>query len=243
MIRRPPRSTRTDTLFPYTTLFRSKGLRRAMATGRLTLTGNIGLTASETFLMKNQNSTFEQQKQSRRDMARLLQNEGITIRSGSVNAAFGCNFEGDIPLDRLLATADAVFELADELGVKIESFGLSDTMAWATPRSIRAAIGALRDRHPDLQFSLHLHDTRGLAMANALAGLEMGVSEFDASIGGLGGCTFGAHKGAAGHLCTEDFAFMCEAMGIETGPDLDKLVDAAELAERIVGPPLPGSVV
>src|SRR3546814_857155 len=173
----------------YTGLFlNEKGLRRAMATGRLTLTGNIGLTASETFLMKNQNSTFEQQKQSRRDMARLLQNEGITIRSGSVNAAFGCNFEGDIPLDRLLATADAVFELADELGVKIESFGLSDTMAWATPRSIRAAIGALRDRHPDLQFSLHLHDTRGLAMANALAGLEMGVSEFAASKIGRASC-------------------------------------------------------
>src|SRR3546814_12644498 len=110
----------------YTGLFlNEKGLRRAMATGRLTLTGNIGLTASETFLMKNQNSTFEQQKQSRRDMARLLQNDGTPIRHGSVNPAFACNFAGDIPLDRILAPAAAGFDLAAVLGAQLEPFGLS----------------------------------------------------------------------------------------------------------------------
>ncbi|WP_201840008.1 hydroxymethylglutaryl-CoA lyase [Microvirga zambiensis] len=227
----------------YTGLFlNEQGLRRALATGRLHIRGSISLTASAAFLARNQNATPDGQRQARCDMVRLLQSEGIPVDAGGVNAAFGCNFEGEIPLERLMATVRDVFDLADELGVRIETLGLSDTMAWATPKAIRSAVGAIRSRYPDVRISLHLHDTRGLALANALAGLQMGVDDFDASIGGLGGCPFAAHKGAAGNLCTEDFAFMCEEMGIDTGLDLERLVAAAELAERIVGHPLPGSV-
>ena len=108
--------------------------------------------------------------------------------------------------------------------MSIKHLGLSDTMAWAMPDKITAAVGALRDAYPGIVISLHLHDTRGMAIANAYAGLLVGVSEFDGSVGGLGGCPLAAHAGAAGNLCTEDFVFLCEEMGIETGIDLERLM-------------------
>jgi hypothetical protein len=103
-------------------------------------------------------------------------------------------------------------------------------------------VSAVREKYPDQWLSLHLHDTRGMGIANAMAGLEMGVTMFDACVAGLGGCPFAAHKGAAGNVCTEDLVFMCQEMGIETGIDLDKMIECAQLAEAIVGHPLPGSV-
>jgi hydroxymethylglutaryl-CoA lyase len=122
-------------------------------------------------------------------------------------------------------------------------FSLADTMAWATPGAIRGVVGAMREKFPGLRLALHLHDTRGMGIANAYAGLEMGVDIFDASVAGLGGCPFAAHKGAAGNVCSEDLVFMCNEMGIETGVDLDALIEAARLAEDIVKHPLPGSVM
>lgn len=228
----------------YTALFMNeKGLERAIATGRLSLHTGFGLCASPAFLQRNANATVAEQKDRKRAMVNMLKARGIApSTTGGISAAFGCNFQGDISLPQLLQTAREVFELAAEFDVELRSLGLSDTMAWATPDRIRRAVGALREAFPQVDISLHLHDTRGMAVANALAGLQMGVSEFDTSIGGLGGCPFAEHKGAAGNLCTEDFAFMCEEMGIETGLDLDKLIEAAQLAERVVGHPLPGSV-
>ena len=107
--------------------------------------------------------------------------------------------------------------------MKPQVFSLADTMAWATPKSIRELVGKVRERFPELTLSLHLHDTRGMGIANAYAGLEMGISIFDSTVAGLGGCPFAAHKGAAGNVCTEDLVFMLDEMGIETGIDLDKL--------------------
>jgi hydroxymethylglutaryl-CoA lyase len=115
-------------------------------------------------------------------------------------------------------------------------------MALATPRSICELVGKARERFPDLTLALHLHDTRGMGIANAYAGLEMGIAIFDTTVAGLGGCPFAAHKGAAGNVCTEDLVFMLDEMGIETGIDLDRLIEVAQLAEDIVGHPLPGSV-
>jgi hydroxymethylglutaryl-CoA lyase len=122
-------------------------------------------------------------------------------------------------------------------------FSLADTMAWATPKSIRELVGKVRERFPDLTLSLHLHDTRGMGIANAYAGIEMGITRFDAAVAGLGGCPFAGHAAAAGNVCTEDLVFMCDEMGIETGIDLDALIECARLAEDIVGHPLPGSVM
>ena len=104
-------------------------------------------------------------------------------------------------------------------------------------------VGAIKNRFPDVDIALHLHDTRGMGIANAFAGMEMGVTRFDSSVAGLGGCPFAGHAGAAGNVCTEDLVFMCNEMGIETGIDLDALIECARLAEDVVGHPLPGSVM
>jgi hydroxymethylglutaryl-CoA lyase len=116
-------------------------------------------------------------------------------------------------------------------------------MGWATPQSVYRLIGAVRNKWPELEISLHLHDTRGTGMAAAYAGLRLGVTKFDASIAGLGGCPFAATDGAAGNICTEDFAFMCEEMGVATGLDVDKLIEVARIAEEVVGRPLPGHLM
>ena len=158
-------------------------------------------------------------------------------------AAFGCNFEGDVPVSRVVSLVGQILDVAKEHDVTLTYVTLADTMAWATPLAIKRTVGALRERWPDLDIALHLHDTRGMAIANAYAGLEMGVTRFDSSVAGLGGCPFAGHKGAAGNVCTEDLVFMCNEIGIETGIDLDALIECAKLAEDVVGHPLPGSVM
>ena len=227
----------------YTALWlNAKGFERAMAAKRLDIQGSISLTASETFLKRNQNRTMAQNLEAQRDMIALYKHHGARVDRASIMAAFGCNFEGEVPVATVLGLIDRVFELAQEHQLSIKIVSLADTMAWATPLAIKRMIGAVRERHPDLRLALHLHDTRGMGIANALAGLEVGVDVFDAAVAGLGGCPFAAHKGAAGNVCTEDLVFMLHEMGIKTGIDLDKLIAAAELAEDIVGHPLPGSV-
>ena len=96
---------------------------------------------------------------------------------------------------RVLDVTKQIFDLADEHGLTLTTLNLSDTMAWATPLSIKRVVGAVRDKYPDQRLSLHLHDTRGMAVALAYAGMEMGVSVYDACVAGLGGCPFAAHKG------------------------------------------------
>lgn len=228
----------------YTALWlNEKGLQRALASGKLDVAGSIALTASEAFLRRNQNRTFEQNIEAQRRMVDMYREHGVPVERGSVMAAFGCNFEGDIPLQRVLDLAQRIVDLAAESGVEIRIFSLADTMAWATPGAIKRAVAAMREKFPELRLALHLHDTRGMGIANAYAALEMGVDVFDAAVAGLGGCPFAAHRGAAGNVCTEDLVFMCEELGIETGVDLDALIDAARLAEDIVGHALPGSVM
>jgi len=219
-----------------------QGLQRALATQKIDVKGRIVLCASEPFLARNQNSTLEQMVQSQKNMIAVYKQHRIPIEEGAVQAAFGCNFMGDIPVEHVLTIVHRIMSIAAAHEVTLKHLMLADTMAWATPRRIRAVVGAVRERYPDLDVTLHLHDTRGMGIANAYAGLEMGVHSFDSSVAGLGGCPFAAHKGAAGNVCTEDLVFMCEEMGIATGVDLERLIEAAVLAEKIVGHPLPGSV-
>lgn len=220
-----------------------KGFERAVATKKLTLEGGLHLSASNAFLKRNQNCTIDEL------IARLpasiakYKERGITPERGLVSAAFGCNFEGEIPVARVVDLAGTMVSMAKEHGIALKQMNLADTMGWATPGSIKSVLGAVRSRFPELEIVLHLHDTRGMGIANAYAGLEMGVRHFDASVAGLGGCPFAGHKGAAGNVCTEDLVFMCHEMGIETGLDLDKLIECANLAEEVVGHPLPGSVM
>jgi hydroxymethylglutaryl-CoA lyase len=221
-----------------------KGFERALKhDNRLSLIGSIQLCTSEKFLKRNQNRTMEQQLATQHTIVEMYKAHGVPVRRGSLMAAFGCNFEGDIPVERVVSLVGQILDVASEHGVALHYVSLADTMAWATPLSIKHVVGALRDRWPDLDIALHLHDTRGMAIANAYAGLEMGVTRFDASVAGLGGCPFAGHQGAAGNVCTEDLVFMCHEMGIETGIDLDALIECAHLAEDVVGHPLPGSVM
>jgi hydroxymethylglutaryl-CoA lyase len=227
----------------YTALWlNDKGFERAIAMGRLTMSGSISLTASERFLLRNQERSMAENFAAQHDMIRLYQKHGMAVERGSIMAAFGCNFEGDIPVARVVEQIQQMLDLANEHGLKLKLVSLADTMAWATPLSIKRVVGAVRQRFPDLRLSLHLHDTRGMGIANAYAGLEMGIDSFDCTVAGLGGCPFAAHKGAAGNVCTEDLVFMLQEMGIETGVDLEALLEVAQLAENIVGHPLPGSV-
>jgi hydroxymethylglutaryl-CoA lyase len=130
-----------------------------------------------------------------------------------------------------------------EHGCTMRRTSLADTMGWGNPEQTRRLIGAVRERWPDLRIRLHLHDTRGTALANASAAMDLGVDEFDSSIGGLGGCPFAGNRSAAGNVCTEDLVFLCEEMGIDTGVDLEQLVEVARFAEQMVGHELPGKLM
>jgi hydroxymethylglutaryl-CoA lyase len=228
----------------YTSLWlNEKGFQRALGHERLTHVGTIQLAASEKFLMRNQNRTAAQQLAGQHNIVEMYKASGVPVERGSVMAAFGCNFEGDIPVQRVVSLVGQILDVAKEHSVTLKYVTLADTMAWATPLAIKRVVGAIRERWPNLDLALHLHDTRGMAIANAFAGLEMGVKRFDSSVAGLGGCPFAGHQGAAGNVCTEDLVFMCDEMGIKTGIDLSALIECARLAEDVVGHPLPGSVM
>lgn len=215
-----------------------RGLQRAVDTGRLDLEGTLGLTASEAFLQRNQRRTAKEDIAAARASAQAYEALYIPVTRLGIMAAFGCNYMGSISVEHVLQQVDTLVEIATERCLPVSRLTLADTMGWANPQAIKRLVGAVQDRHPQLAIALHLHDTRGLGIANAYAGLEMGIAEFDASIGGVGGCPF-AGPNAAGNIATEALAFLCAEMGIDTGLDLAKLIDAAQLAERIFGRPLP----
>ncbi len=220
-----------------------QGLERAeKRQDKLTIRPSFSVPASNTFSMKNTNRSTE---------AKMAEMEGYVARYKAlghdtlnigVTVAFGCNYEGAIPEGRVIDLLVEQERRATDLGMKIGEITLMDTMGWANPAQIKRVVGKVRERWPDHEVALHLHDTRGLAIANFMAGLEMGVAQYDAAVAGLGGCPFAAHKGAAGNICTEDTVFLCQEMGIETGVDLDQMIAIAEKAEALVGHPLPGKV-
>ena len=220
----------------------AKGFQRALTFDGLEIKGSLSLCASAKFLARNQQRSMEENLVAQHEMIGLFKANNVSAERGSIMAAFGCNFEGDIAHETVLALLQQMLDIAAGHGLDIKILSLADTMAWATPVAITQLVGKVRNRWPDKRIALHLHDTRGMGIANAYAGLQMGVDIFDSTVAGLGGCPFAAHKGAAGNVCTEDLVFLCEEMGIETGVDLEKLLETACLAEDIVGHPLPGSV-
>jgi hydroxymethylglutaryl-CoA lyase len=228
----------------YTALWlNEKGLQRAMTSGRLDISGQLALTASETFLKRNQNRSMADDLAAEKSLAKAYKLYDISVDKISIRAAFGCNFEGQVSSKTVTRLIGELLAVAKEEGHSIRVISLADTMAWATPASVKRVVGAVREAYPDMAIALHLHDTRGMGIANAYAGLEIGVTIFDSSVAGLGGCPFAAHAGAAGNVCTEDLVFMCDEMGIETGVNLEMLIESARLAEVVVGHPLAGSVM
>ncbi len=229
----------------YTALwFNAQGLERALAfKDRLTLYGSVTVAASEAFSLKNLNRDRAGQLAAQRETIAAHQAAGVPVTRVSVQAAFGCNFSGDVPPARAVAAVAEAMALADETGCDIEKISLADTMGWANPLLIERVVGEVRSRWPAQAVSLHLHDTRGLGIANAMAGLRMGVAEFDAAVGGAGGCPFAGHPGAPGNIATEELVLLCEEMGIATGIDLDALIAAGHLAERVLGRTLPSALL
>jgi hydroxymethylglutaryl-CoA lyase len=220
-----------------------RGLDRAVSTRNVDVEGILHLTASELFVKRNTNRSIDETFAEFPTWIEKYKAAGLKTTHAAIMAAFGCNFEGDIPLGRVVDLIARLVDLLAEHQSRLSHLALADTMGWANPNSIKATIQAIKSRWPELELKLHLHDTRGTAMANALAALEEGVRAFDASIGGIGGCPFAGHKGAAGNICTEDLAFMCEEMGFKTGLDLDKLVVAAKLARDFIGHDVPGKLI
>ncbi len=221
-----------------------QGFERALALrDRLYVRGTVSLCASEPFLQRNQNRDFAQNIAAGHEAMQMYRQHGVDVKRASLMAVFGCNFAGDVPVAQVLSTVADAKAVAASGGFTLDRLTLADSMAWATPASVKRVVGAVQDAHPELALTLHLHDTRGMAIACAYAGMEMGVASYDASVGGLGGCPFAGHKGAAGNICTEDLVFMCDEMGIATGIDLEALAETGRLAEDIVGHPLPGAVM
>lgn len=224
--------------------FNNQGFERALSFGdRLTVKGSLPLCASETFLKRNQNRSMQENITALHEQVERYKARGVAVQRGSVMAAFGCNFEGEVPPQRVVGLVGQIFEIAAAHDLDIKEIALADTMGWATPLAVKRLVGAVRERFPNVRINLHLHDTRGMGIANAYAGLQMGIDSFDSSVAGLGGCPFARHKGAAGNVCTEDLVFLCDEMGIETGIDIERMIEAALLAQDIVGHPLQGHVM
>ena len=224
--------------------FNGNGLDRALAfKEKLTISGSISLTASEGFTKKNLNRTHAENMAAMERHVMSHLELGIPVNRIGVMAAFGCNYQGDISPATVIKTLEDGMQIAAKTGAEITLFSLADTMGWAAPHRIERVVGEVRNVWPDMTISLHLHDTRGLAIANAYSALKMGVRQFDSTVGGLGGCPFAGQPKAAGNICTEELVLLCEELGIATGVDLDQLIEVGRLAEDIVGHQLPGELI
>ena len=224
--------------------FNGNGLDRALAfKDKLTISGSISLTASEGFTKKNLNRTHAENMAAMERHVMSHLELGIPVNRIGVMAAFGCNYQGDISPATVIKTLEDGMQIASKTGAEITLFSLADTMGWAAPHRIERVVGEVRNVWPDMTISLHLHDTRGLAIANAYSALKMGVRQFDSTVGGLGGCPFAGQPKAAGNICTEELVLLCEELGIATGVDLDQLIEVGRLAEDIVGHQLPGELI
>ncbi|OGK81190.1 MAG: hydroxymethylglutaryl-CoA lyase [Candidatus Rokubacteria bacterium GWA2_73_35] len=208
----------------------------------LALRPMFSVAASDTFMRKNTNCSVEERLAELPGWAERYRALGMDWLDVGVMAAFGCNYEGDVEPRRVVTVLQQVEQRAQACGARLGGIGLADTMGWANPLEVKRLVGAVRERWPEARLKLHLHDTRALAIANAVAALELGVDCFDSAVAGMGGCPFAAHKGAAGNVTTEDLVFLCQELGIATGIDLDRMIAAGQLAERVVGHPLPGKL-
>ncbi len=209
-----------------------RGARRALDAGFTEVEAVV--SASDTHNRKNVNRSTEQSLDEIAIMIDEAHQRDATLQV-VVATAWGCPYEGDVPVERVLAVAGrAVADGADAI-----SFG--DTTGMATPRRVQDLVGSFRSRHPGMPLNLHFHNTRGTGLANVLAALELGVDDFDASVGGLGGCPYA--PGASGNIATEELVYMVEDMGVGTGIDLAAMIEAAGAAERIVGRELSSQVL
>jgi len=209
-----------------------KGAERAAAAGVNAV--HTVVSASETHNRKNVNRSVDESLRDFEAVCALMHRQGIAVEGGMATA-FGCPFEGVVPPEQVARIARRYQALA------ASSVSLGDTTGMATPATVRAAVNAIRAAAPGLEICLHFHNTRGVGLACVMTGLALGVTHFDAAIGGLGGCPFAA--GATGNICTEDLVYLLQESGYRTGISLDGIVAAARLTQDIIGRDLPGQVL
>ena len=230
----------------YTALWlNDKGFRKALTAHNVDIDARLLFYPSDTFSRENNNASSMEMREKQREWIQLYKDEGLPVDAAYVMTAFGCNFEGNIPQERVLDDFRFIIDLCAEENIDLPILVIADTMGWGNPEAVKRMIGALREMAPTARIGMHIHDTRGMGIANMYAALSMGVDMFESSIAGLGGCPFAGHghARAAGNVCTEDAVFMCHELGIETGIDLDKLILAAQKTEEIIGAPLMGRVM
>ena len=206
-----------------------KGLERAMEVGVTSIA--LFTAASESFNKRNINMSIDESLENYAEVAARARGEGMRVR-GYVSTAFGCPYEGDVPPEKVLEVS------ARLLDIGCYEVSVGDTIGVGTPMQVQGVIGMLLQVIPASKLAMHFHDTRGTALANTLASLEMGIATYDASSGGLGGCPYA--PGASGNMATEDLVYMLDAMAIETGVDLKRLVKASLIIAPYLDHPLPG---
>lgn len=198
-----------------------RGLERAIAVG--VDKAKLMLSASDSHSLSNANCTTEEALQKFEPLIALAKQSDIAI-SGSISVAFGCPYEGDVPVERLAMICERYRSFG------INEVSLADTTGMANPTKVKRNVRALRELFPEITFSLHLHNTRGMAFANAVAGYEEGIIHFDSSAGGLGGCPYA--PGASGNIASEDLIHGFGEMGIETNLSLDQVLEAAKYVQQ-----------
>jgi hydroxymethylglutaryl-CoA lyase len=208
------------------------GLERAQSAGVTEIA--LFAAASETFSRRNINQSIAQSFATYETVARRAVDSGLAVR-GYLSTSFGCPFEGDVPIARVVELTRRLLDLG------VFQVAVSDTIGVAHPGQVRRVLSALIHQVPAERIALHFHDTRGTALANVLAALDFGIATFDASAGGLGGCPYA--PGATGNLATEDLLYMLEGLDIETGVDLDAVFEASLIIETRLGHPLPSRYV
>ena len=225
-IRRRP-GTRYAALVP-----NDKGASRAVDAGVDAIHSVV--SASESHNLANVNMTIAESIEKLRAVGQIATRAGVPLQCG-ISTSFGCPFEGDVPVDHL----ESVVARLVDLGAG--AIGLADTTGMANPRQVASVLERLLPRFPGIEWTLHTHDTRAMAIPNILAAMQLGVTHFDASIGGLGGCPFA--PGASGNVCSEDLVHCLHAMGIATGIDLERLLATSRRVQEIIGRALPGQIV
>jgi len=209
----------------------AKGFERALSAGLREIA--VFMSASETHNRKNTNKSIADSLHTFAEVVKPAREAGLSVRA-YVSTVWGCPYEGDVPLATSLGIARQLLELG------CYQVSLGDTIGVGTPLQTKRIVQAFLSEFSAPQLALHLHDTRGTALANALVGLELGIRDFDASVAGIGGCPYA--PGAAGNLATEDLVYMLDGLGVKTGVDLERLIEAGRVAETIIGRHLPGKV-